>query len=64
VEKKISDLQKFLQLEDWCHPDIADNEMPSKNICFQNLVCAISANNASLYNCPEDMINTHWSNWN
>ena len=61
--KNKSDLRKFLQIEDWCHPDLADDELPSQSICFQSLATAIAENNESLYACSEDGWNTHWSHW-
>jgi hypothetical protein len=58
-----SNLENFIQIEDWYHPDIADDELPSQSECFQNLALAIARNDQDLYTCPEESINTHWSNW-
>lgn len=56
-------LERFLLLDDWYHPNIADDELPSQSICLQNLAIAISRNDPNLYSCPPEMLNTHWSNW-
>jgi hypothetical protein len=58
-----SSLKKFIQLEDWYHPDIANDELPSENVCFQNLAHSIAKNNKDIYVCPHELLNTHWSNW-
>ncbi len=58
-----ADVEKFMQLEDWHHPDIADDELPSGSECFQTLALAIARDDKSLYSCPENNVNTHWSNW-
>ena len=56
-------LKKFLRLEDWHHPDIADDEMPSASPCLRSLAHALALNDAGLYECPEADFNTHWSRW-
>lgn len=58
-----TELQKFIQLDEWYHPDIADDEIPSENECLKRLAVALSNNNKELYSCPEELVNTHWSNW-
>lgn len=58
-----SDLEKFIQLEDWYHPDIAADELPSHSVCLRNLARAIAINDKNVYVCPKDRLNTHWSNW-
>ena len=57
-------LKRFLQLDDWQHPDIADDELPRDSICLRNLAAALAAGDADAYACPEELFNTHWSNWN
>lgn len=54
---------RFIQLNEWFHPDIAMDELPSENECFQKLASAIAENNIKLYTCPKNKFNTHWSNW-
>jgi hypothetical protein len=58
-----SSLKRFLQLDDWRHPDIAAGELPSESVCLRNLATAIAEDDAGSYSCPEEMFNTHWSNW-
>jgi hypothetical protein len=56
-------LNRFLQLDGWHHPDLANDEMPSDNECFRSLARALSVGDSHLYVCPQDIWNTHWSNW-
>jgi len=56
-------LNKFIQIYDWYHPDIADDELPSQSVCLESLSLAIERNEKNLYRCPEDSFNTHWSHW-
>jgi hypothetical protein len=56
-------LRRFLQLDDWHHPDVADEELPSDSICLRNLAEALAEDDADSYACPEEQFNTHWSNW-
>lgn len=62
-EKTDVELEKFLQLDGWQHPDIADDELPSEISCFQSLAEALSAGDSNLYECSPEIWNTHWSNW-
>jgi len=56
------DIPQILQLEEWFHPDIAKNELPSKNQTFKQLAKVISTGNISDYILTHKP-NTHWSNW-
>jgi hypothetical protein len=58
-----SSLERFIELNDWNHPDIAADELPSKNKCFQSLINAFAENDSKLYTCPSNKWNTHWKNW-
>ncbi len=60
---KAEDIKVFLELNDWCHPDLINDEMPSENSCFRSIAVALEKNDPSLYQCPEKEYNTHWSNW-
>jgi hypothetical protein len=57
------ELDRFLQLNEWAHPDVAAEELPSQNPCMRSLAKAIAQREPALYECPEDKMNTHWSNW-
>lgn len=56
-------LTRFLQLDGWRHPDIADGELPSDSPCFQSLANALVTGNPAAYECASDQWNTHWSAW-
>jgi len=63
VGAKDSKAQRFLQLDDWRHPDATEDERPSTSPCLRTLAKALAAGNASLYECSDQAKNTHWSNW-
>ena len=58
-----ADLRLLLSLDDWRHPDLAHDELPSDSPCLRSLAEALVADDASLYGCPAELHNTHWSNW-
>ncbi len=59
---KRSNIPRLLQLVNWHHPAIFDDELPSQTACFENLARAIALDDPKLYSCPEP-INSHWSHW-
>jgi hypothetical protein len=61
--RKDSNIRVFMELEDWSHPDLINDELPSENLCFQSIAKALEENDKNLYNCPKEEYNTHWSNW-
>lgn len=56
-------LRRFLRLEGWQHPDIADDELPSDSPCFQSLANALVTGDPAAYECDPEQWNTHWSAW-
>jgi hypothetical protein len=56
------DLPLLLQLDEWYHPDLAAEEMPSGNETFQMIAKVLCTGDASHYK-PTMKANTHWSNW-
>lgn len=61
--RRDKNLNLFLDLSDWHHPDLINDEMPSELDCFQSLARAIEKNDKQLFKCPKKRHNTHWSNW-
>lgn len=57
-----ADLPQVLRLDEWCHPDIAEGDLPSESPTFQLLARALETGDASVYR-PRRKPNTHWSNW-
>ena len=56
-------LTKFIRIEEWCHPDIRKNELPSQVLFFQKLAESLVIGVKAI---PSDTLknpNTHWSNW-
>lgn len=58
---KCKDLEKFVQTIRWQHPDVADEEKPSKNTSIRSLVEALSQRNPLLFETGRP--NTHWRFW-
>jgi len=56
------DLPRILRLDEWHHPDVAIEEMPSENETFQMIAAVLERGDAALYT-PKNNPNTHWSNW-
>jgi len=52
----------FIRLNEWYHPDLASNELPSKNETFIQLAKAIESGSKKDYS-PTKKPNTHWSFW-
>jgi hypothetical protein len=58
---KCKGLGKFVQTTQWEHPDIGNQEKPSRNISIRSLVDALCRRNAALF--ETGLSNTHWSYW-
>ena len=56
------DLKQLLLLDDWLHPNLVEEELPSETETFRQLAELLSSGDASKYN-PTVQGNTHWSNW-
>jgi hypothetical protein len=52
----------LLNLDQWYHPDLAGDEMPSGNETFQLIAKVLCSGDPSHYK-PTNKPNTHWSNW-
>jgi hypothetical protein len=65
-EQRISvlpDMAPILQLEEWHHPNVVDNdERPSGSETFQQLAKVLATGNPAFYR-PSRPPNTHWRNW-
>ncbi len=55
--------QKILVLDEWEHPDISDDQMPSETKTFQMLATVLSTGNVGEYDANLVSPNTHWTNW-
>jgi hypothetical protein len=58
---KCKSLEKFVQTTQWQHPNVAEEEMPSKNVSIRSLVEALSQRNPLLF--KQGHPNTHWRFW-
>ena len=55
-------MQRLLVLDEWHHPDLADDQRPSELESFRQLAEVLSTGDASNYK-PITPPNTHWKNW-
>ena len=55
-------LPELLVLDEWHHPDLVSEELPSDTEAFRQLSQVVLAADPSLYS-PTEPPNTHWSNW-
>ena len=58
---KCKRVEKFIQTTQWQHPNVAEEEKPSKNISIRSLVEALFQRNPSLF--EQGRPNTHWTFW-
>lgn len=56
------DLPLMICLDEWHHPDLAEDELPSGNQTFQMIADVLVSGDPTLYQ-PTQPPNTHWSNW-
>jgi Family of unknown function (DUF7003) len=65
-ERRLSvlpDMAQILQLEEWHHPNVVDNDdRPSGSEAFQQLAQVLATNGVAFYQ-PSRPPNTHWRNW-
>jgi len=62
-KRRSARLRKFMEIDKWHHPDVADDERPSKTDCFKSLARALARGDASLYKCNPASFNTGWWQW-
>lgn len=55
-------LPEVLRLDEWHHPDLADDELPSEVDTFRQLAL-VAATADPGHHRPTEAANTHWSNW-
>jgi hypothetical protein len=59
----LPDMREILQLEEWHHPNVVDNDdRPSGSETFRQLAQVLATGNLAFY-CPSRPPNTHWRNW-
>ncbi|QEL15244.1 DUF7003 family protein [Limnoglobus roseus] len=64
-EQRISvrpEMERILQIDEWNHPDVADDERPSKSETFRQLARVLATGDVRKYR-PKHAPNTHWQNW-
>jgi hypothetical protein len=64
-ERRVSvfpEMEQILQLEEWHHPNLVEDERPSRCETFQQLAHVLAAGDTSFYR-PTKLANTHWRNW-
>lgn len=63
VGRSNSGLMQFIKLEEWQHPDLAQDELPSQSISMLSLSEALEEGKPEIYFCPKEKINSHWYYW-
>ena len=64
-ERRISvfpEMEQILLLDEWHHPNVVEEELPSEVESFRQLAEVLASGDASQYS-PGESPNTHWSNW-
>lgn len=64
-ERRISvlpEMEQILQLEEWHHPNVVEDERPSASETFQQLAQVLATGDVKYYR-PSQGPNTHWRNW-
>jgi hypothetical protein len=56
------DVEQIMQLEEWFHPDVVNDALPSGNATFKALAEVLVSADTSKYRPPMQP-NTHWKNW-
>ncbi|MEH6450525.1 MAG: hypothetical protein V7765_17775 [Oleispira sp.] len=65
AERRVSvspELELVLQLDDWRHPDVSGDELPSSSEAFKLIAEMLETGNTQVYT-PTEKQNTHWENW-
>jgi hypothetical protein len=65
AEQRVSirpEMSRILQLDEWHHPDLTGDEMPSATETFRQLAEVLASGDPSRYH-PSEVPNTHWKNW-
>jgi hypothetical protein len=57
-----TELKELLRLDDWNHPDLMNEEIPSGSESFQQLAAVLASGDIVNYR-PTSAPNTHWTNW-
>lgn len=61
-ERIPAELPQCLRLDEWRHPDLAANDLPSASPTFQMIADALATGDPERYQ-PAEPANTHWRNW-
>ena len=61
-ERIPKDIKKIIELHDWYHPDVVNNELPSQNETFKLIAKVLETGVIENYK-PTNNSNTHWINW-
>lgn len=63
IKKRIpNNLKQIIELHNWFHPDVANEELPSNNETFIQIAKVLETGNIDYYK-PTHEPNTNWKNW-
>ncbi|MDG4782434.1 hypothetical protein O7614_22480 [Micromonospora sp. WMMD961] len=57
-----ADLPEIIRLDQWHHPDLLQDTLPSQSMAFRQLADVLTTGDVGRY-APDLPPNTHWSNW-
>ena len=58
----LPEMGKLLQLEEWHHPNVVEDDRPSASETFQQLARVVATGDVGSYR-PTQPPNNHWRNW-
>jgi hypothetical protein len=62
LRERVSELPVLLRLDEWNHPDLAGDELPSESETFRMLARVLASGDSTAYQ-PSAPANTHWRHW-
>lgn len=65
AEQRVSvrpEMSQLMQLDEWHHPDLVNDERPSDSPTFRQLARVLETGDVDCYR-PTQAANTHWKNW-
>lgn len=62
LRQRVPELPVLLRLDQWNHPDLAGDQLPSESATFRMLAHVLATGDPSHYR-PAEPPNTHWRHW-
>jgi hypothetical protein len=62
LRERVPELPVLLRLDEWHHPDLSGDELPSGSATFRTIARVLATGDPTAYQ-PSAMPNTHWRHW-